>query len=201
MPIATLKTKTQHKYNNMSVGYNQFSLNGTRRSQGYVGQDNMARSFPLTPMRGNVAKGYGGCCGEYHIQNVTYGSGIHSLNDPKVVKSSVLSTDGMMMTKYRWIRRPQPFSTTDDVSNTPMDKNRNCALSTPITVPTDCPKKCPSSTVSYFTTEYLHREPSKPICKSFPVIDQHDYLTNKTLLCIASSSVNQKQLHGTPMGC
>ena len=124
MSIATLKKKTQHKYNCVSVGRNQFSLNGTHRSQGYVGQDTVSRSFPITPMRGNVAKGHGGCGGEYHLQNVTYGSGIHLLNDPHVVKSPVINIGGMMMNKYRGCNR------TKKVPELPIDKNRDCALST-----------------------------------------------------------------------
>ena len=33
MSIATLKKKTQAKYNNLSVGQKQFSINGTTRNQ------------------------------------------------------------------------------------------------------------------------------------------------------------------------
>ena len=38
MSLATLKRKTAAKYNNMSVGHANFSLNGTHRNQGYFGQ-------------------------------------------------------------------------------------------------------------------------------------------------------------------
>jgi hypothetical protein len=109
MSIATLKKKTRTQYNNMSVGSKHgFSLNGTHRSQGYVGQTSLSRSLPTTPMRGNVAKGYGGCCGNYVIKPIIQ-SAVVSLNDPKVIKSSVLGTSGMLSTQYRWIRRPHPF--------------------------------------------------------------------------------------------
>jgi len=43
MSIATLKRKTMTEYNRMSVGYTNFSLNGTRRNQGYVGQTMLSR--------------------------------------------------------------------------------------------------------------------------------------------------------------
>ena len=51
----------------MSVGSKNggFSLNGTRRSKGYVGKTMLGRHFPRTPMRGNEARGSGGCCGKY----------------------------------------------------------------------------------------------------------------------------------------
>ena len=61
MSIATLKRKSQTKYNNMSVGQPFFSLNGTHRNQGYVGQTSLSRSLPRTLMRGNVVRGHGGC--------------------------------------------------------------------------------------------------------------------------------------------
>lgn len=109
MSIVTLKKKTNAKYNNSSVGVAQFSLNGTLRNQGYVGQTSRSRSLPKTPMKGNVICGHGGCCGTYAIKPIVQ-SAVTSLNDPTVVKSSVLSTNGMIDTKYRWINRPSPYT-------------------------------------------------------------------------------------------
>ena len=135
MSIATLKKKTRTQYNNMSVGSKHgFSLNGTHRSQGYVGQTSLSRSLPTTPMRGNVAKGYGGCCGKYVIKPIIQ-SAVVSLNNPNVVKSSVLGTSGMLSTQYRWIRRPRPFisvkASNDNNLNSQsshIDKIRNLTL-------------------------------------------------------------------------
>jgi len=92
MSIATLKRKTQVQYNNMSVGQQGFSLNGTRRSQGYVGQTSLSRSLPRTPMNGPDARGYGG---NYNM-GIIVQSAVTSLNDPTVVKQSVISTLGML---------------------------------------------------------------------------------------------------------
>ena len=107
------------KYNNMSVGSKNggFSLNGTRRSAGYIGRGVLGLSFPRTPMRGNEARGNGGCCGTYHRTTIvssgfgfTETNGSTANNDPDVVKKSVLDTNGQLMTQYRWIRRPQPYA-------------------------------------------------------------------------------------------
>lgn len=116
MSEATLKKKTRTQYRNMSVGSKNggFSLNGTRRSQGYVGQTMLGRHFPRTPMRGNEPRGYGGCGGNYYrgtiIQSgVPFPSGMNgnsANNNPQVVKPSVMNNSGLIMTKYRWIRRP-----------------------------------------------------------------------------------------------
>lgn len=128
MSEATLKKKTRVQYNNMSVGSKNggFSINGTRRSQGYVGQTMLGRHFPSTPMRGNVARGNGGCCGTYRKGTIIQSgvcfpsnpiNGSTANNDPRVVKSSVLSNDGMIRTQYRWIWRPQPYTSVKVDSN------------------------------------------------------------------------------------
>jgi len=121
MSEATLKRKTRTQYKNMSVGSKNggFSLNGTRRSQGYVGQTMLGRHFPTTPMRGNVARGSGGCCGTYYRGTIvqsgvpfpTGANGNSANNNPQVVKKSTSNNQGHIMTRYRWIRRPQPYST------------------------------------------------------------------------------------------
>lgn len=113
MSIVTLKRKTFAKYNNNSVNTpHGFSLNGTHRNQGYIGQTSLSRSFPRTPMKGNVAKGHGGCCGKY-FQGHIIQSAVNSEEDPTVVKTSSLNTRGLIDTKYRWIRRPLPFTSVD----------------------------------------------------------------------------------------
>ena len=138
MSIATLKKKTNQKYNSMSVGRKGFSINGTHRSQGFVGQTMLSRSLPGTKMRGPTLRGYGGNNGQYHTtSNIV--SGINYQNDPSFIKSSVLNTTGMIMTAYRWIRRPQPFSTvksnsTNHINNQSdlINRNRLSAETDPI---------------------------------------------------------------------
>jgi hypothetical protein len=98
MSIATLKRKTQAQYNNNSVGFANFSLNGTLRSQGYVGQTSLSRSLPRTLMNGPTPRGHGGCCGNYPMHSIIQ-SAVTSLNDPHVIKSSVINTTGMINEK------------------------------------------------------------------------------------------------------
>jgi hypothetical protein len=112
MSIATLKRKTQAQYNNMSVNaVGGFSLNGTRRSQGFVGQTTLSRTLVRTLAKGPTLKGHGGCCGQYPITNIRTSPDMAIMNDPAVIKPSVINTNGLILTKYRWIRRPQPFTT------------------------------------------------------------------------------------------
>jgi hypothetical protein len=109
MSLNTLKKKSQAKYNNSSVGYRQFSLNGTTRNQGYVGQDVLGRSLIKTPMVGSIARGYGGCCGAY-LQSTVQPSGIQYQNNSGTVKPSVLSNYGSIRTHYRWAWRGAPYT-------------------------------------------------------------------------------------------
>ena len=126
MSVATLKKKSKTLYRNLSVGSTNggFSINGTRRNQGYIGRGVLGLHYPRTLMRGNVARGYGGCCGTYKRTPIvvdsicnTSNNGNTSNNNTKYVKSSVLSTKGQIMTQYRWIRRPQPYTTVKPDSN------------------------------------------------------------------------------------
>lgn len=104
MSIVTLKRKTQAKYNNVSVGKNVFSINGVFRNQGYVGQTSHGRSISIPSEQSS-----GVCCGT---------------EDSSTVKKSVLSTSGMLRTKYRWITRPQPYtSVKSDVNNNTSDQS------------------------------------------------------------------------------
>ena len=108
MSIVALKKKTAAKYNNMSVNVQQFSINGGFRNQGWVGQTSISRSLIKTPHRGATPRGHGGCCGTYDVSIVKpLGP---CTNNNEVVKSSVVSTDGMLDMKYRWIRRPAPYT-------------------------------------------------------------------------------------------
>jgi hypothetical protein len=109
MSLATLKKKTGAKYNNASVNRNGFSINGTHRSQGWVGQDSIGRHSIRTPHVGAVPRGNGGCCGTYYMQNILPSELIGTLNRP-TVKSSVGNTAGMLRTKYAWVHRPQPYT-------------------------------------------------------------------------------------------
>lgn len=95
MSIATLKKKTYAKYNNSSVGLPHFSINGTLRNQGYVGQTSLSRFTSRTLYNGIYPRGYGGCCGTFKIGQ-TVQSGIMPLNNPNVIKSSVINSKGMI---------------------------------------------------------------------------------------------------------
>lgn len=95
MSIATLKRKSQTKYNNMSVNSQMgFSLNGTTRNQGYIGQTSLSRSITRTLMKGDTIKGHGGCCGTYLIDSVVKPC-VTSLNDNTIIKKSVLNSSGL----------------------------------------------------------------------------------------------------------
>lgn len=117
MSLATLKKKTQSRYNAMSVNAGGFSLNGTHRIQGYVGQTTQGRYLPGGKMRGPDNKGSGSCCGKY-VNNPAESPLIGCMTeDPNTVKKSSLNNTGMLMTHYRWIRRGDPYTTVKETHN------------------------------------------------------------------------------------
>lgn len=107
MSLATLKRKTAAKYNNLSVSKPQFSINGTLRSHGWVGQSVVSRSLPRTTMRSDILRGSDSYL-ETQETKPSIVSGIQNYNNSSVVKSSTLSSRGMMQTKYRWVKRSYP---------------------------------------------------------------------------------------------
>jgi hypothetical protein len=191
MSIVTLKKKTQNQYNNLSVGQKQFSLNGGHRSQGFVGQTMLSRSLPRTLMVGNVPRGHGGLYGAYHTTNIVVdgtGLGNNTLNNSKVMKPSVLDTNGMIMTKFRWIRRPQPFTSVkpDATLNLQTQQqyieilrrnelSKQCSTKKNVGVPAKCGDLCSKTKSHYLNYNSVTKQ--YHISKPNPVISQGEYIT------------------------
>jgi hypothetical protein len=102
MSIATLKRKTRATWRTASTGQAAFSINGTHRSQGYIGQTSLSQSLPRTLFRGDTARGAGGCCGTYN-DSFSITSGILDMNDATAIKPSVVSSRGRIAKRYPWI--------------------------------------------------------------------------------------------------
>ena len=94
-----------------SYGAEGFSINGGRRSNSYIGKESKFSSTG-TPFRGAHPRGNGGSNGEYKQAQPVYNAGPAIVeiqgNQHKYIKPSVLSTTGMIATKYRWIRGMYP---------------------------------------------------------------------------------------------
>ena len=208
MSVATLKRKTQTQYNNMSVGSKTgFSLNGTHRSQGYIGQTSLSRSLPKTPMKGNVQKGHGGCCGDYEERPIIQ-SAITSLNDPSVIKPSVLGTKGMLSSRYRWLNRPQPYSTvkldTTNNLNTQEDyitrlKKKTIKVADACTTQKEiqCIKSC-NNYNTYFRQNVFHF--TKPE-SSYKPITSSEYITKIHESCADNDIIPKNNTNKTPFAC
>lgn len=212
MSIATLKRKTQTQYNNMSVGSKTgFSLNGTHRSQGYIGQTSLSRSLPKTPMKGNVQKGHGGCCGHYEERPIIQ-SAVTSLNDPSDIKPSVLGTKGMLSSRYKWTKRPQPYSTlksdTNNHLNTQDDyitrlKKKTIKLTDACTTTKEvhCIKSCNNNT--YFRQNVFHFTKPDNIHnqKGYKPISGSDYITKIHESCTDNDILPKNKTNKTPFAC
>jgi hypothetical protein len=194
----------------MSVGQHQFSLNGTRRSQGYVGQTMLSRSLPRTLMRGNTICGHGGLHGTYPVKTiVTEGTGLgtNMLNNNRVVKSSVLDTNGQIMTQYRWIRRPYPITSvkSEDSTNNNSQSEYLTQLKRKIweNVPDNVPPTTVNNTqccVDIMKTNYKNyltsSTPPYSMAKPPKVLDQSEYLWQSQQICHDDYCVPQTNTHG-----
>ena len=220
MSIVALKRKTQHQYHNVSVGQKQFSLNGTRRSQGFVGQTSLSRSLPRTLMNGNTVRGHGGNNGQYHLAHVvTDGTGLgnNCLNDNKVIKSSVLDTNGLIMTKYRWIRRPQPITSVKPDTTLNLNtqqqyienlqritSTQQCSTKKEMGVPDKCNTTCAITRPRYTSFDSMVRQAR--ISKPNKVMTQSDYLSSVIVgKCGKIDAVHQTKIVnptiGIPFAC
>jgi hypothetical protein len=206
MSIAALKRKTATQYNNMSVGQSQFSVNGTHRSQGYVGQSVISRSLPRTLFNGNVPRGHGGCCGFYPQAHVVQ-SAVLSTNNTKVVKPSVLSNDGMIATKYRWITRPQPYTTVkpDDTLNG--NTQGDYIFRVGRLARQQTPQVCPARSKYVVSTRHEVHPPiavidiTKPP-SDYTSIDQSDYIAQLQDVCTAHDIFYiPSKVHRAPFAC
>lgn len=112
MSLATLKKKTAHKYRNNSVNQPQFGLNGTHRNQGFIGQTSLSRPNIGRSASGVAFHEYGSVGGgKYNVHDLRTSS-IHTTENSSVIKTSVLSSKGMLEKRTQWVRRPYPFSST-----------------------------------------------------------------------------------------
>jgi hypothetical protein len=211
MSIATLKKKTQAKYNNMSVGSKTgFSLNGTRRSQGYIGQTSLSRSLPRTLMKGNVACGHGGCCGTFYKAPIVQ-SAVTSLNNPNVIKPSVGNTLGLIETKYAWVKRPQPYSTTKPDGNNNLNSQYNYIYNIKKQTIIDS-EKCPQNSnntagscinTCKYNSFFKRQIPliTKPVTDYSPP-SYGDYLIQKNIQCTKNDVFYvPNKLINTPFAC
>jgi hypothetical protein len=108
MSIVALKRKSQAQSNQSGKSNGGFSLNNPRRVDSHSGEQRTQ-----TAMRGLGYKGNGGCCGKYPINIVN--SQYINVDPYNTPRKSTMNTQGMITTSYKWINRPYPYSTYQQV--------------------------------------------------------------------------------------
>lgn len=217
MSLAVLKRKSQVLYNNLSVGTKTpgaslnsahtgkmyyphpvestnsppggFSLNGTRRNVGYIGQSSLSRHYVRSLAKGNVLKGHGGCCGTYNVVNVGPSEFIGKLNDASVVKPTV-HTHMFLRTKYyKDIYTPtvKPDSNQHATSGILTEfKGKNTAQCVDATNEPPSPSTCTFN----LPTRIFKRRYFNPISSSVPRcnVSKKTFInSNKTIAVVSSS--------------
>ena len=218
MSLATLKKKTNAQYRTLSANTPQFSLNGTHRSQGYIGQSTQSRFMIRTLMKGNVIRGHGGAGGAYPVHPIIQDLSTFNTNNNSVIKPSVLGTKGMMDTKYRWIRRPQPFSVLKSDNNNNLNDQgqylaniqqqtlaevNSCNGNKDVKPIMQIPKTCGCDYVTYKSNFRKAIVPSDPTKIDKYRRSQNEYLASKLYLNCQSFNpppvLNKKA--GVPFAC
>jgi|TARA_B110000967_G_C18901293_1_gene575427 hypothetical protein len=117
MSINTLKKKSESKYFNKVSSGTVFSLTGTKRLQGYVGQTNLSRSTKMTPYtRFGGPRGHGAKYGIYPI-NIHNSGKLATCNDDNTIKKPTSNTKGLISSKYKWNKRGYPYTVVQSDSN------------------------------------------------------------------------------------
>ena len=98
MSLVTLKRKVAAQRGTMSTGRAQFSLHGTVRLAGGVGQPSRPSAGP-TPFRGAEPRGSGGCCGTYDRRPPVLAQPWRP--DPPAVHRAVASAAGRLRHRLR----------------------------------------------------------------------------------------------------
>lgn len=163
MSIVALKKKMVAKMN-QSGNHSQFSLNGTYRNQGFIGQTSVYRNLPRTFLKNNAPKGYGGNYARISPKIVSFGGLGTLVENNRVVKSSVLSYNGMIASKYKWLKRPAPYITVkEDPSLECSVYTDELAKNTFLTIE----KNCPTTLLTYYNNPPTACSANTPPIKTF----------------------------------
>ena len=163
MSIVALKKKMDAK-KNQSGNHSQFSLNGTYRNQGFIGQTSVYRNLPRTFLKNNAPKGHGGNYARIQPKIVSFGGLGTLVENNRVVKSSVLSYNGMIASKYKWLKRPAPYITVkEDPSLECSVYTDELAKNTFLTIE----KNCPTTLLTYYNNPPTACSANTPPIKTF----------------------------------
>lgn len=109
MSLVVLKRKSQTKYSKLSSKKGDFSINNPRRVESHSGQ-----TQTQTPMKGNVPRGHGSCCGHYPIvmnksQYNNYDYHVREFNGDKANPGiSVKTNSASISSRNKWMKSTYP---------------------------------------------------------------------------------------------
>jgi hypothetical protein len=197
MSIVVLAQKTRASYQTMSTNKPQFSIVGTTRNQGYVGQENRSRWLSFTSMRGTVARGWGG---DYNPNpNIT--STIFTPETSDVVKKSV-SNSFSVMKKATQYSRPQ----TTKILMPPKKQRKNPVVDAlyktgydylNAVLPCSCNKPYPSFNYNYKSVYAVTKDLARAKLRSRT---QQEYIDQLHNFCQSKNTICTPLTLGKPLG-
>ena len=188
MSLSVLKRKTNSKYSRISSSkYSKdgFSLNNPRRVGSHSNQVQIQ-----TPMKGNVPRGHGSCCGHYPINIVksrynNYDPHVREFNgDKSNTGISVKTNRSSIYSRNKWINRPYPNSVTKQIEQITYEqyidskkgKTNNCQSSNNVSSDTNN-NGCENN----YVTNTTSCKKQQNISKRVDIKDQSEYLNTNLL--------------------
>ena len=139
MSLATLNRKTKEKYKTASVGKQQFSINGSYRNQGWIGQTSLSRTT--------------------YVSNL---NNMHNVIKPSVINSTMAVTKKIQQKPFTVLKTNKTINQSDLLASRRricLDDFSKIVVSTPIRLGQNC-LNCTTTKIVPGNTnydEYLYR--------------------------------------------
>lgn len=187
MSIVTLKAKAMQKQN---VSHNgTFSLNGGRRNTSYIGKTKHSNIY-------NPYTKYGGprTYGNYNSNSNVIMNKSYTTNDNNIIKTSTLSTNGMLEEQNKWMYRGSEYTGKHDKTHTicgvgpgSIDSSENTTLISKTSEEcseNDCVNEKNDDNAKLKSTNQYSKLDNQPSYISYPVLlnlrnDFNNYWENK----------------------
>lgn len=177
MSLVVLKRKSQTKYSKISSKKGDFSINNPRRVGSHSNQHQTQ-----TPMKGNVPRGHGSCCGHYPIvihksQYNNYDPHVRDfVSDKSNTGVSVKNNRSSISSRNKWIKSTYPnyiVKNTNAMEYSEYLNSLNGETETSV-----------QETVGTICNGIAHceKKTSKNIVKKTGTMDYSDYIKSKNFL-------------------
>lgn len=194
MSLVVLKRKANTKYSKISSKSGYFSLNNPRRVESHANQNQTQ-----TPMKGNVPRGHGTCCGRYPVvmNKSQYNNYDYHTREFKGSKSnpgiSVKNNLGSISTRNKWMKSTYPDYVVKQMGPTTYSQYYDTINGQHASIDTNVASGICNG------NQHCRKENITNIVKTTTVMDHSEYLKTKLLKKNCLPPPNTKRPIPTPM--